>query len=146
VNNLPIKHKEWLQNLKNYKYRGRTKQCLSLTRLTNKIFLHTNTVCVCAHLKYFPHRIHSSTLWSSKKRPVLNTKSASCSTSVESSAKATVRSVSVSDGASDGVGSRQTTLFRLSEGPSREFDAGRLVLDLVACLIFFFPVAPTKFL
>ena len=32
-----------------YKYKGyklRTKQCLSLTRLTNKIFLHTKTKCI----------------------------------------------------------------------------------------------------
>ena len=102
---------------------------------------------VCAHLKYFTHRIHSSTLWSLEKRTVRNTQSASCSSSsVESSAKGTVRSVSESNGVLDGVGSRQTTLFRLFEGPRRAFDASRLVLDLVACLIFFFWVAPTKFL
>ena len=46
-------------------------------------------------------------------------------------------SESESDGVSDGVGSRQTLLFRLFEGPRRAFDACRLVLDLVACLIFF---------
>ena len=42
-------HKEELQNVKNYKYKGyklRTKQCLSRKRLTNKIFLHTYTQCV----------------------------------------------------------------------------------------------------
>jgi hypothetical protein len=36
--------------LKNFNCKGyklRTKQCLSLTRLTNKIFLHTSTQCVC---------------------------------------------------------------------------------------------------
>ena len=81
--------------LKKYKYKRyklRTKQGLSLTGLTNRIFLHTNKK------KYFAHRIHSSTLWSSEKLPVQNTQSASCpSSSVESSAKGTVRSVSESD-------------------------------------------------
>jgi len=46
VNNLHRKHKEQLQNLKNYKYKGRTKQCLSLKRLTNKTFRDTTTKCV----------------------------------------------------------------------------------------------------
>ena len=53
------------------------------------------TQSVCAHLKYFAHRIHSSTLWSSVKRQVHNTQSAPCSSSsVESLAKETVRLVS----------------------------------------------------
>jgi len=47
--------------------------------------------------------------------------------------------VSESDGVSDGDGSRQTTLFRLSEGPRRAFDASRLVLDLVASFLFELP-------
>ena len=72
--------------------------------------------------------------------------SASCSSScsVESSAKGTVKSVfesdgvSESDGMSDGVGSRQTFLFLLFEGPIRAFEESRWVLDLVACLIFSF--------
>jgi hypothetical protein len=34
-----------------------------------------------AHLKYFAHRIPSSRLWSSEKRPVKNAQSASCSSS-----------------------------------------------------------------
>ena len=68
------------------------------------------------------------------------------SSSVESPAKGTVRSVSESDGVTDEVGSRQTTLFCLFEGPRRAFDASRLILNLVECLIFFFWVAPTKFL
>ena len=90
-------------------------------------------------MKYFAHRIHSSTLWSSEKRQVHNTQSASCSSSsVESSAKGTVRSVSESDGVTDEAGFRQTTLFCLSEGPRRAFDASRLILDLVACMISFF--------
>jgi hypothetical protein len=73
--------------------------------------------------------------------------SASCSSySVESLARGTVISVSESDGMSDGGGSRHTLLFRLFEGPRRAFDARRLVLDLVACLIFIFCVASTKFL
>ena len=130
--------------LKKYKYKRyklRTKQGLSLTGLTNRIFLHTNKK------KYFAHRIHSSTLWSSEKLPVQNTQSASCSSSsVESSAKGTVSSVSESDRMSDGVGSRQTLLFCHFEGPRVAFDASRLVLDLVVCLIFFFWVVPTKFL
>jgi len=46
--------------------------------------------------------------------------------------------VSESDGVSDRVGSLQTLLFRLFEGPRRALDASRLVLDLVACLILFF--------
>jgi hypothetical protein len=58
----------------------------------------------------------------------------------------TVRSMSETDGLSDGVGSRQTLLFRLFEGPRRAFGASRLVLDLLACLIFFFCVASTTFL
>jgi len=103
---------------------------------------------VCAHLKHFAHRIHSSTLWSSEKRPVQNTQSASCSLSpsVESSEKGTAKSVSECHGESDIVGPRQTLLFRLFEGPRRTFEASRLVLDLVVCFIFFFWVAPTKFL
>jgi hypothetical protein len=44
--------------------------------------------------------------------------------------------VSESDGVSDRVGSRQTTLFRLLEGLRRSFDANQLVLDLVACFSF----------
>ena len=91
------------------------------------------------HLKNFAYRIQSSPLWSSEKRPVQNTQSASCSSSstVESSAKGTARSVSESDGVSDGVGFRKTFLFRLFEGPRRAFDASRLVLDLVPCLFSF---------
>jgi hypothetical protein len=69
---------------------------------------------VCAHLQYFAHRIHSSPLLCSDKRPVQNTQSAS---SVELSARGTASSLSESDGVSDGVGSRQTLLFRLFEGP-----------------------------
>jgi len=46
--------------------------------------------------------------------------------------------MSESDGVSDGVGSRQTLHFRLFEGPRRAFDASRMVLDLVASVIFFF--------
>ena len=118
-----------------------------MTRLTNKIFLHTKTKCV-RDLKYFAHRIHSSAsiLRSSEKRPVHYTQSASCSySSVESSAKVTVRSESVSDGMSVGVGSRQTTLFRLFEGPRWAFDWSRLDWDLVACLICFSWVQPKNF-
>ena len=51
---------------------NKNKTCLSLTRLTNKsssIPAHS----VCAHLKHFAHRIQSSPLWSSDKRPVQNT-------------------------------------------------------------------------
>ena len=51
-----------------------------------------------AHLKYFAHLKHSSPLWSSEKRPVQYTHSAS--SSVESSSKRTTRSVSESDGLS----------------------------------------------
>jgi hypothetical protein len=46
---------------------------------------------------------------------------------------------------SDGVGSRQTLLFLLFEGQRRAFDASRLVLDLVACLIFFFELPQQNF-
>ena len=105
--------------------------------LTNEIFVHIAHI-VCAQLKYFAHRIHSSPLWFSEKRPLQNTRSASfSSSSVESSAKGTVSSVSQTDVVTDGVGSRKTLLCRLFEGPRRAFDASRLVLDLVACLIFF---------
>jgi len=119
---------------KYYKYKGyklRTKQCLSLTRLANKIFLHTRTKRVR------PSEIFctSRPLFSVEKRPV----PASCSSSsAESSSKGTARSVSESDGVSDEVGSRQNLLFRLFEGPKGAFDASQLVLDLVTCLIFFF--------
>jgi len=100
---------------------------------------------VCVHLKYFAHRIHFSPLWSSEKRSVQYTQWGSCySSSVESSAKGTARSVSESHGVSDGVGSRQTLLFRLFEG-RRALNASWLVLDLVACLIFFSWIAPTNF-
>ena len=85
------------------------------------------------------HIIQSSPLWSYEKRPVQNTQSASCSSSsVRSSAKGTARSVSECYGVSDGVGSQQTLLFRLFEGPRRAFDASQMVLDLVACFILFF--------
>jgi hypothetical protein len=89
-------------------------------------------------LQYFAHRIHSSPLWSSEKRPVQNTQSASFSSSVESSARGTASSVSESDGVSDVVGSHQTFLFLLFEGTRRAFDASRQVLNLVARLIFSF--------
>jgi hypothetical protein len=45
---------------------------------------------------------------------------------------------------SNGVGSRQTLLFRLFEGPRRAFDVSRLVLDLVTCLILFFSELPQQ--
>jgi hypothetical protein len=46
--------------------------------------------------------------------------------------------VSESDGVSDGVEYRQTLHFRLFEGPRGAFEESPLVLDLVACLSFFF--------
>jgi hypothetical protein len=102
---------------------------------------------VCAHLKHFAHHIQSSPLWSSEKRPVQNKQSASCISSyVESSAKGTARSVSESYGVSDGVGSQQTLLFCLLEGPRRAFNVSWLILDFVACLIFFFWVASSNLL
>jgi hypothetical protein len=102
------------------------------------------TECV-PHLKCFAYLIHSSPLWSLEKRPVHDTQSASCSSSsVESSAKGTVNSVFESDGVSDEVESRQTLLYRLFEGPRKAFDASRLVLDLLACMILFFLFAPKK--
>ena len=74
-----------------------------------------------------------------------HTQSVSCfSSSLESSGKGIVRSVSESDGVSDRVGSWQTLLFRLFEGPRRTFDVSWLVLDLLACLIWFFWVAPAS--
>jgi len=87
-------------------------------------------------------------LWSSDKQPVQNTQSASfsSSSSVESSAKVTVRSLSEYYEVSDGVWSRQTLLFRLFEGPRRAFDANQLVWNLVVRFIFFFWVASTSFL
>ena len=131
------------------KYKGykiKTKQCLFLTRLTNKIFLHTSTKCVrpseifCTSYLVFSIVVFRETTSTEHK-------SASCSSSpsIESSAKGTVRSVSESDGVSDGAGSRKTLFFRLFEGPRRALDAGPLVLDLVACFIFFFWVASTFF-
>jgi len=62
------------------------------------------------HLKYFAHCIHFYPLWPSEKRPVEYTQSASCSYFVESSSKGAARSVSESDGVSEGVGSLQTLL------------------------------------
>jgi hypothetical protein len=60
---------------------------------------------VCTHLKHFTHRIQSSPLWSSEKRPVQSEQSVShISSYVESSAKGTARSVFESDGVSDAVG------------------------------------------
>ena len=100
-----------------------------MTRWTNRM---------CADLKCFAQRIHSYPLWSSEKRPIHSTQSAfGSSFSIASSAKGTARAVFESDGMSDGVGSRQILLFRLLEGPRRAFNASQLVLDLVACLIFF---------
>jgi hypothetical protein len=109
-----------------------------LTRLTNKIFLHTSTQCVRPS-KIFRISYPVFSLWSSEKRPVQNTQSASCSSSssVESSSRGTASSVSQSDGVSDGVGSRQTLIFLLFEGPRTAFDSSRQVLDLVTCLTFF---------
>jgi hypothetical protein len=95
---------------------------------------------MCAHMKYFAHRTHSSPLWSSGKRPMQNTQSASCSLSfpVESSATGTPSSVSESDGVLDGVESRQTLLYRLFKEPRTAIDASRQIVDLVACLILSF--------
>jgi hypothetical protein len=80
---------------------------------------------VCSHLKHFAHRIQSSPVRSSEKQPVQYRQSASCSSSssVASSAWGTANLVSESDGVSDGVGTQQTLLFRLFEGPRRAFDA-----------------------
>jgi len=75
---------------------------------------------VRTHLKYFAHRIHSSRLWSSGKRPVQKSQSAACSSS---SSKGTVMSVYESDRVSDRDGSRQTLLFSLFEGSRRAFDS-----------------------
>jgi len=113
-------------------------QCIQTKNKTLFIHEKAHKQSVCAHLKCFAHRIHSSPLWSLEKRPVQYTQSASCSSLfVESPAKGTARSVSESDGVTGGDGSRQTLLFRCFEGPRRAFDASRLVLDLVACLISF---------
>ena len=72
----------------------KNKQCLSLTRLTNKIFLHTNTKCVSPS-ETFRTSYPLFHIVVSEKRPVQNTLSASCySTSVEFLAKGTFRSVS----------------------------------------------------
>ena len=128
--------------MKKYKYKGykiRTKQRLSLTRLTNKIFLHTSTKCVrpseTFHTSYLVFSIVVFRETTSTEHTI---SVCSSSPSIESSEKGTARSVSESDGVSDRTRSRQTLLVRLFEGPRREFDAGRLVLDLVACFIFFF--------
>ena len=64
---------------------------------------------MCAHLKYSTLRTHSSPLLYSERRPVRDTQWASCSSSsVESSAKITAKSVFESYKVSDGVASRQT--------------------------------------
>jgi len=51
------KHKEWLQNLKNYLYKGcklKTKQCLSMTRLTNRVCAPTwNVLHIVSTLLHF---------------------------------------------------------------------------------------------
>ena len=102
---------------------------------------------VCAHLKCFAHRIQSFPLRYSEKRPVNNKQSASFSfSSVESSAKRSAMYVPESDGVSDGVRYRQYFLFLLLEGPRRAYDASRMVLVFVACLIFLSRVGATNFL
>jgi hypothetical protein len=142
VNNLHRKHKKWLQNLKSYKYEEyklRTKQYLSMTRLTNR---------VCAPIWDIWHIVSTLLHCGLQRNDQYRTQSASCSSSsVELSVKGTSRSVSESDGMSDGVGSRQTLLFCHFEGPRRAFNASWLVLevlDLVACMIFFFLSWPNK--
>jgi hypothetical protein len=70
--------------------------------------------------------------------------STSCISYIESSVKGTASSVSESDGVSDGVGCRQTLLFRLFEGIRTALDASRLVLDLAAFL-FSFSELPQQF-
>jgi hypothetical protein len=59
--------------------------------------------------------------------------------------KGTAISVSESNGVSDGVGCRQTLLFRFYEGPRRALVTRLLDLYLVACFIFFFCVASRNF-
>jgi hypothetical protein len=105
------------------------------------------TQSLYAHLKYFAHGIHPSLLWSSEKRPVQNTQSASCSSSsVESLARGAASSVSEYDRVSDGVGSRQTLLFRffwrtkksIRHKPSGFGFSGLLDFLLLICFKIFF--------
>ena len=134
------------QKIQIQRIQTKNKKSLSLTRLTNRIFLHTSTKCVRPSETFHTSYLLLS-MWSSEKRPVQNTQSASCSSSsVELSAKGTARSVSERVGVSDGVWFSQTLLFRLFGGPRRTFNASQIVLDLVACFIFFFWVASTNFL
>jgi hypothetical protein len=114
MNNLPRKHREYLQNLKKLQIQRKNKALFIPDKAIQTKSSSIPTQNVCANLKYVAHLIHSSTLRSSEKRPVQNSQSASfSSSSVETSAKGTVRLVSESDGMSDGVGSRQTLLFRI---------------------------------
>jgi hypothetical protein len=93
---------------------------------------------VCAPICNISHTVSTLLHCDPEKRSVQNIQSATCSSSssVELSVRGTASSMSKSDGVSDGVGSWQTLLFRLFEGPRRTFDASHQGLDLVACLIF----------
>jgi hypothetical protein len=94
---------------------------------------------VCAPICNISHTVSTILHCGPEKRSVQNIQSAPCSSSssVKLSVRGTASSVSKSDGVSDGVGSRQTLLFCLFEGPRRAFNTSHQGLDLVACLIFF---------
>ena len=77
----------------------------------------------CAHLKLCAHLIQSTAVVFRETTSTVQSSSCSLSSSVASSARGIANSVSDSDGVSDGFGSQQTLLFRLSEGPRRAFDA-----------------------
>jgi len=122
---------------KKYNHKGyklRTKQWLSLTKLTKPSSIPAQNVY--AHLNCFAHFIHSSPLWSSEKWTVQHTQSASCSYSVESSLKRSARSVSESDRVSDRDGYRQTLLLHIFAGTkyhSTQQDWFWICLSFLSC-------------
>ena len=141
----PESTKNGYRILKNYKYKVRTKQCLSLTRLTNKISLRSSTQCVRPSAAL---RTSYPLLCIAVFRQTAGTEHTVsvlllffCRNVSERNSKVTVRiSMSVRR-----IWIPAKPLFCLLEGPRRTFDASRLVLGLVACLIFFFLSCPNKF-
>ena len=101
---------------------------------------------MCPHLKYFAHFIQYSTLWSSEKRPVRNTQSASCPLFFRQIVSERNSSVNARNWWSD----------RWSWIPAKHFHPSFLkdqeehstqadwFLDLVACLIFPFSELPQQ--
>jgi hypothetical protein len=112
----------------------------------HKIFLHTNTNCMCPSETFCASYPIFSIVVFRKMTSAEQTVSVTYLFLCQIVSERTARSLSESDGVSDGDGSWQTLLFRLFDGPRKAFSTSQLVLDLVPCLIFFFWVASTNFL